>query len=61
MTLTLLSYNSRIYQHKFKFQQTFLTNENQKHTLYDPIKSQTVLCTKKLLRQIIVDILVRIL
>lgn len=37
MTLTLLSYNSRIYQHKFKFQQTFLTNENQKHTLYDPI------------------------
>lgn len=31
MTLPLLlSYNSRIYQNKFKFQQKFLTNENQK-------------------------------
>lgn len=28
--LTLLSYNLRIYQNKFKFQQKFLTNENQK-------------------------------
>lgn len=28
--LTLLSYNLRIYQNKFRFQQKFLTNENQK-------------------------------
>lgn len=28
--LTLLSYNLRIYQKKFRFQQKFLTNENQK-------------------------------
>lgn len=30
--LTLLSYNLRIYQNKFRFQQKFLTNENQKKT-----------------------------
>lgn len=31
MTLPLLlSYNPRIYQNKFRFQQKFLTNENQK-------------------------------
>lgn len=28
--LTLLSYNLRIYQNKVRFQQKFLTNENQK-------------------------------
>lgn len=28
--LTLLSYNLRIYQNKFRFQQKFFTNENQK-------------------------------
>lgn len=28
--LTLLSYNLRIYQNIFRFQQKFLTNENQK-------------------------------
>lgn len=28
--LTLLSYTLRIYQNKFRFQQKFLTNENQK-------------------------------
>lgn len=28
--LTLLSYNLRIYQNKFRFQQKFLTNENEK-------------------------------
>lgn len=28
--LTLLSYNLRIYQNKFRFQQKFLTNDNQK-------------------------------
>lgn len=28
--LTLLSFNLRIYQNKFRFQQKFLTNENQK-------------------------------
>lgn len=28
--LTLLSYNLRIYQNKFRFQQKCLTNENQK-------------------------------
>lgn len=28
--LTLLSYNLRIYQNKFRFQKKFLTNENQK-------------------------------
>lgn len=31
--LTLLSYNLRIYQNKFRFQQKFLTNENQKKIL----------------------------
>lgn len=31
--LTLLSYNLRIYQNIFRFQQKFLTNENQKKIL----------------------------
>lgn len=66
--LTLLSYNPRIYQNKFKFQQKFLTNENQKKKYEIRSDLSPVLINSsdrfmyiKLFRQIIVDILRRIL